>query len=79
MEFAIIHTGGKQYKVQAGDLVTIEKIVGEYKEGDKFPCPNPECTKIFTITGFTESVTVTFKGSSGSDNAFSDLAGLFPF
>ena len=51
----------------------------EYKEGDKFPCPNPECTKIFTITGFTESVTVTFKGSSGSDNAFSDLAGLFPF
>ena len=35
MEFAIIHTGGKQYKVQAGDLVTIEKIVGEYKEGDK--------------------------------------------
>lgn len=35
MEFAIIHTGGKQYKVQAGDIVTIEKIVGEYKEGDK--------------------------------------------
>ena len=34
MEFAVIHTGGKQYTVSKGDVVTIEKIIGEYKEGD---------------------------------------------
>jgi large subunit ribosomal protein L21 len=35
MEFAVIQTGGKQYTVSAGSIVKIEKIVGEYKEGDK--------------------------------------------
>jgi large subunit ribosomal protein L21 len=35
MEFAVIKTGGKQYKVSKGDFVTIEKIKGEFKEGDK--------------------------------------------
>lgn len=34
-EFAVIATGGKQYKVSAGDSVKIEKIKGEFKEGDK--------------------------------------------
>ncbi len=34
MEFAVIHTGGKQYSVSKGDVITIEKIIGEYKEGD---------------------------------------------
>ena len=34
-EFAVIQTGGKQYKVQAGDEIKIEKLVGEYKVGDK--------------------------------------------
>lgn len=34
MEIAVIKTGGKQYKVAVGDLVQIEKIVGEFKEGD---------------------------------------------
>lgn len=34
-EFAVIETGGKQYKVSEGDVLTIEKIKGEYKEGDK--------------------------------------------
>ena len=33
--FAIIETGGKQYRVSEGDIITIEKITGEYKEGDK--------------------------------------------
>jgi large subunit ribosomal protein L21 len=33
--FAVFATGGKQYRVKVGDLVKIEKIVGEYKEGDK--------------------------------------------
>lgn len=39
MEFAVIQTGGKQYKVSEGTVVSIEKIIGgasgEYKEGDK--------------------------------------------
>lgn len=45
-EFAVIFTGGKQYKVSEGGLVSIEKIKGpasaegsgkakEYKKGDK--------------------------------------------
>jgi large subunit ribosomal protein L21 len=35
MEFAIIQTGGKQYKVKKGDLVKIEKFRGDFKVGDK--------------------------------------------
>ncbi len=34
-EFAVIQTGGKQYKVSEGSLVSIEKITGEYQKGDK--------------------------------------------
>jgi large subunit ribosomal protein L21 len=34
-EFAVIQTGGKQYKVSKGSLVSIEKIIGEYQKGDK--------------------------------------------
>lgn len=34
-EFAVIETGGKQYKVSVGDTVSIEKITGDYKKGDK--------------------------------------------
>lgn len=35
MEFAVIKTGGKQYKVSEGTVVNIEKIKGEFKKGDK--------------------------------------------
>jgi len=35
MEFAVIQTGGKQYKVSPGDVVTIEKISSDFKQGDK--------------------------------------------
>jgi len=35
MEFAIIQTGGKQYKVAKGDSLKIEKIIGDFKAGDK--------------------------------------------
>ena len=35
MEFAVIQTGGKQYKVSVGDSVKIEKLTGDYKQGDK--------------------------------------------
>ena len=34
MKFAVIETGGKQYKVSEGDALTIEKLPGEHKEGD---------------------------------------------
>jgi large subunit ribosomal protein L21 len=34
-EFAIIETGGKQYTVAAGETIKIEKLTGEFKEGDK--------------------------------------------
>jgi large subunit ribosomal protein L21 len=33
--YAVIATGGKQYRVQAGDRVKIEKLSDELKEGDK--------------------------------------------
>ena len=32
--FAVIETGGKQYRVSVGDSIKIEKILGEHKEGD---------------------------------------------
>jgi large subunit ribosomal protein L21 len=34
MEFAVIQTGGKQYTVKVGDLITIEKLSDEAKTGD---------------------------------------------
>ena len=34
MEFAVIQTGGKQYKVSQGGVVSIEKMKGEFKKGD---------------------------------------------
>ena len=34
-EFAVIATGGKQYKVSKGDTIKIEKIRGDLKVGDK--------------------------------------------
>lgn len=34
MTFAVIQTGGKQYKVAVGDEIAVEKIKGEYKVGD---------------------------------------------
>lgn len=33
--FAIFTTGGKQYKASVGEKVKIEKIKGEFKEGDE--------------------------------------------
>jgi len=34
-EFAVIETGGKQYKVAVGDVLKIEKLEGEFTIGDK--------------------------------------------
>ncbi len=33
-DFAVLATGGKQYIVRTGDLVTTEKMEGEFKTGD---------------------------------------------
>ncbi len=35
MEYAVIATGGKQYRVSPGQSIKIEKMVGKFKEGDK--------------------------------------------
>lgn len=35
MKFAVIETGGKQYKVSEGETIKIEKLSDEHKEGDK--------------------------------------------
>lgn len=40
--YAIIETGGKQYRVSEGDIVTIEKLTAD--EGD-----NVEFTRVFTV------------------------------
>ncbi len=34
-EFAVIKTGGKQYKVSVGDVLRIEKLPADLKSGDK--------------------------------------------
>lgn len=33
--FAVIKTGGKQYRAAVGDTLTIEKMKGDFKVGDK--------------------------------------------
>ena len=38
--YAVIETGGKQYRVSVGDIVSIEKIPGDFKEGDKVTFDN---------------------------------------
>ncbi len=35
MKFAVIKTGGKQYKVAEGDVLKIEKLSGDFQKGDK--------------------------------------------
>jgi large subunit ribosomal protein L21 len=36
MEFAVIQTGGKQYRVSSGDILKIERLTDkDYKEGDR--------------------------------------------
>jgi large subunit ribosomal protein L21 len=34
MTQAVIETGGKQYRVSEGDAIEIEKLSGDYKDGD---------------------------------------------
>ena len=34
MQYAVIATGGKQYKVSAEESLKIEKLAGDFREGD---------------------------------------------
>lgn len=61
--FAVIKTGGKQYKVAADDVVTIEKIAGEAGEAvtfDQVLLVGGETTVVGapTVAGATVSATV---------------------
>ncbi|GMQ95325.1 MAG: 50S ribosomal protein L21 [Patescibacteria group bacterium] len=40
MKFAVIETGGKQYKISAGETLMIEKLPGDHKEGEKITFDN---------------------------------------
>jgi large subunit ribosomal protein L21 len=67
MEFAVIKTGGKQYKVSVGDSVKVEKITGDFKVGDKITfdqvllVDNGKDTTIGTPTIKGAKVTATLK------------------
>lgn len=47
--YAIIETGGKQYKVQAGDVIYIEKIANEVGS-------NVEFNQVLAVSGETMTV-----------------------
>jgi large subunit ribosomal protein L21 len=61
MEFAVLKTGGKQYKVKKGDTITIESIKGDYKVGDKLSF---EEVLLKDTGSSTEIGAPTIKGSS---------------
>ena len=60
--FAVVQIGGKQYKVQEGDIIFVEKLVGE--EGEKLTFND-----VLAISGETFTVgTPTIRGASVSAN-----------
>lgn len=69
MAFAIVETGGKQYKVAEGDIFSIEKL-SDKKEGDKVSfdkvllIDDSENTELGTpyLTGASVEVTLTEVG-----------------
>ncbi|MEK7460282.1 MAG: 50S ribosomal protein L21 [Patescibacteria group bacterium] len=70
MNFAVIQTGGKQYKVAPGETLTIEKLPQELKVGDKIIFDqvllvnNDSKTLVGapTVTGATVEATLTEEG-----------------
>ncbi len=70
MSFAVIQTGGKQYKVAVGDEIAVEKIKGVYKVGDKITIESVvlkddgKVTELGApyIAGSTVSATITESG-----------------
>lgn len=70
MSFAVIQTGGKQYKVAVGDEIAVEKIKGDYNVGDKITIESVvlkddgKTTELGApyIAGSTVSATITESG-----------------
>jgi large subunit ribosomal protein L21 len=68
MTFAVIATGGKQYKVAPGDTLKIEKLQGEFKKGDTITfdkvllVDDAGATKIGAPYVSGAAVTATFEG-----------------
>ena len=70
MSFAVIQTGGKQYKVAVGDEIAVEKLAGDYTVGDVVTISEVVLTddgKTTTlgapfIKGSTVSATITESG-----------------
>lgn len=61
MSFAVIQTGGKQYKVAVGDEIAVEKLAGDHKVGDKVTLEEV----VLTDDGKTTTLGTPFiKGSS---------------
>ncbi|MDD5318535.1 MAG: 50S ribosomal protein L21 [Candidatus Pacebacteria bacterium] len=67
MEFAVIQTGGKQYRVKVGDTLKVEKLDGDFTKGDKIVfdkvlmVDNGKDTTIGTPTISGASVEATFE------------------
>ena len=59
--YAVFTTGGKQYRVQAGESLKIEKIIGAFKEGDKI-----DFDKVLLITDGAEATTIGSPYISGA-------------
>lgn len=65
-EFAVIMTGGKQYIVRVGDIISIEKLDGEYTAGKEISFDqvllthDGSTTKIGTPTVSGAKVSATF-------------------
>ncbi len=55
--YAIIATGGKQYKVAEGDIIKVEKLEGEVKDSVKFD-------EVLAISGDTLKVGDDVKNAS---------------
>lgn len=67
MDLAVIKTGGKQYVVSPGTLVTIEKLPEEVKKGDTVTFD----TVLMTDNGSTTTVgTPAVKGASVTGTVF---------
>ncbi len=73
--FAIIETGGKQYKVQNGDVIYIEKLTAEVDETINFPVVavfGEEGTKVGTplVEGATVAAKVLKNGKAKKITVF---------
>lgn len=67
MSYAVIATGGKQYRVQPGQTVTVEKLAGEVGDTVELPCvmvvdDSGDVTTGADVAGRTVQATITEHG-----------------